>query len=435
MMMFDVVLILMGVLLSAVVGYAIGGVSLALVLLLAVLSVALAYHLYHLYHLHTWLKSTDQLSPSATSNNAFGLWRSVFGILSEQAKSREKRKQKLAHTVARLNRMIAAIPSAVMIVNEDGHIEWKNALADGYFGLHHYHKKMTLAQAVDIPVFHDFLDNALSLGGVSDVKMQLNQKTLLLTLIPIEAKANMLIAHDISASEQLNVSKNAFVANVSHELRTPLTVIGGFLETMQDTPDLPSDLQDEFVALMKKESERMLDLVEGLLTLSRLENDGFDQDGFEAIDLSALAQGIAQDAKTLSQNHVISSDIAPNVWVSGIYKELYSALSNLAFNAVRHTPDGTKVHISLMVQDGENGQKQVKFAVKDTGDGIEEHHLRHLTERFYRVDKGRSRKTGGSGLGLAITKHALARHQATLQIDSTVGVGSVFSTVFDTVQR
>jgi two-component system phosphate regulon sensor histidine kinase PhoR len=218
---------------------------------------------------------------------------------------------------------------------------------------------------------------------------------------------------------------------VSHELRTPLTVINGFLETMADMPDLPREQAQQFIGLMQKEGARMQTLLADLLTLSRLES------GVPAeqtpIDLSSLAESLSGDGDTLSAGkHEIHTDIAPDIWISGIYADLYNGLSNLVFNAVRYTPAGGIIRISLQALPSEQpfSLPDVRFAVQDNGPGIAPEHIPHLTERFYRVDKGRSRQSGGTGLGLAIVKHALAEHNSLLHISSTIGEGSEFSAVF-----
>lgn len=329
-----------------------------------------------LIRLNTWLKSPKDPLQADGLAGVFSNWQGVFDELYRQELSRQKRADRLNHAVHRLNRMMTAIPSAVLIVNKKGMIEWKNARSDDYLSLKN--NKLTLKEQVANDEFSAFLDNIeknsaeQDNGRQMDSKIQLGQKTLLCTLIPIEANANMLIVHDVSATEQLNISKNAFIANVSHELRTPLTVIQGFLETLADN-ELDRTLQQEFIGLMQKESVRMLDLIEGLLTLSRLENDDNPAKYSEPIDLSMMIAGIAKDASNLSDTHVITTDITPDIWVVGAYKELYSAFSNLIFNAVRHTDAGTDVVVSLSVVGDE-----ICFFVKDNGDGISGEHLTNL---------------------------------------------------------
>lgn len=382
---------------------------------IALLLIVLINQALHLRRLGRWLH--DKTTPAQADGLAklMSNWQSIFDELYRQEQNHQKRLTRLNHTIHRLNRMMTAIPSAVLIINKKGMIEWKNQLGEAYLSLKD--DKLPLKEQIHDEAFLAFLDNVGD-QEQTNIKLSLGQKTLLCTLIPIEADARMLICHDISATEQLYISKNNFIANVSHELRTPLTVIQGFLEALSDN-DLDQALEREFVSLMQQESTRMAGLIEELLLLSHLENDELPSEQ-DLIDLSQMITDIVQSAKTLSDTHTITTDISPDIWVMGSHKELYSAFSNLIFNAIRHTNANTQVEVRLSCHE------VVDFYVKDDGEGIAPEHLGHLTERFYRVDKGRSRKTGGSGLGLAIAKHALARHHATLTIDSTVGVGSTF---------
>ncbi len=410
-------------------GNATWGLAIANLVLISVFS----YHLFYFYKLVAWLTNPKV----STVPEGMGIWKIIFDTLWQQAKSRKKRKQKLNNTLQRLNRMIATMPSGVLILDNQGRIEWKNALADAHFGLQQAtDKKNILKNLVRLPKFHQFLDDAqLNPDSPATTKLTFpvhhKEHTLQLTLVPFETNAKMLISHDISANEQLNATRTAFIANVSHELRTPLTVISGFLETLADIPELDNETRQEFIELMQKESERMLTLIEDLLTLSRLENQPYQVTDLEKVNLTELINNIVNETRILAQNHhTIHAEISPDIWINGVYKDLYSALSNIAFNAVRHTPDGTTVTIGLNLADNHTAY----FFVSDTGSGIAPEHLKHLTERFYRVDKGRSRKTGGSGLGLAIAKHALAEHQAILNIESQLGEGSRFSTKFNIIQ-
>ncbi|UNU72976.1 ATP-binding protein [Moraxella nasovis] len=383
-------------------------------LCVAVLFLVAVSQFYHLKRLTLWLQNSDNALQASDVGKLLG-WQRLYDELFKKERSRQKRDDRLHRTINRLNRMMTAIPSAVLIVDEKGGIAWKNGLAEDYLSLKN--NKLPLIKQVNDKDFIQFL-SAKEESGVEQ-KLSLNQKTLLCTLIPIEANARMLIAHDVSASEQLIITKNAFIANVSHELRTPLTVIQGFLETLQDN-ELPRELQLEFIGMMSSESRRMLGLIEDLLTLSHLENDDPRTKHQENINLSELIDSIVKDARHLSDSHHIHADITPDIYMLGVYKELYSAFSNLIFNAIRHTENGTEVRVHLSADD------EIEFFVQDNGGGISGEHLAHLTERFYRVDKGRSRKTGGSGLGLAIAKHALARHGGVLGVHSEVGVGSKF---------
>lgn len=411
---------------AAGVGWVGGGAVGLLAALTLVLSVWLWRHLLYLQRLRRWLASPKlRRSPQGC-----GIWQDVFDTLLAQAKSRKKRKQQLASALQRFNRAAETMPNGVMILNRDGRIEWMNRLAAEHFNLQEGDRGDILGYLIRTPEFHRFLQ--ISADDTRPFKLFLpdarqRPRTLALTRTPFENGADLLISQDISAAEQLNATRTAFVANVSHELRTPLTVINGFLETLADMPDLPREQQQEFIALMRKEGDRMLHLLADLLTLSRLESRTTDSTEYRPLDLSALCFQVAEAASALSQGrHVIEVDIAPDLIMQGIQADLYSALSNLAFNAVRYTPEGGSIHIVLVTESGV-APPQARFSIRDTGPGIAPEHLPRLTERFYRIDPGRSRQSGGTGLGLAITKHALAEHNTRLEIDSIVGVGSIFS--------
>lgn len=212
-----------------------------------------------------------------------------------------------------------------------------------------------------------------------------------------------------------------FVANVSHELRTPLTVIGGFLETLLEENKISGEMEKNALRLMSDQAIRMRRLVEDLLTLSRLENAGNNLTE-EQVDVVKLLQGLYQEAQSLSAGrHVISLNLASHAMLLGSEDELRSAFENLISNAVRYTPESGIISLNWVVENGKG-----LFYVQDSGIGIEPNHIPRLTERFYRVDRSRSRETGGTGLGLAIVKHVLNRHQASMEITSQPGAGSIF---------
>jgi two-component system phosphate regulon sensor histidine kinase PhoR len=221
-----------------------------------------------------------------------------------------------------------------------------------------------------------------------------------------------------------------FVANVSHELRTPITVIVGFLEAFEDMPEPDPEQFRKHIPLMREQSDRIRRLVDDLLTLARLESQPETKD--ETVDMVSLTQRLAREAESMSQGkHQIELLIASQARLIGNSQELYSALANLVTNAVRYTPANGLIRIRWGALEGrEKPNGEHTFSVQDSGEGIEPQHIPRLTERFYRVDQGRSRATGGTGLGLAIAKHVLQRHQARLKIESTVGKGSTFTALF-----
>ena len=246
--------------------------------------------------------------------------------------------------------------------------------------------------------------------------------TLAIQIVPFGVEEKLLISRDITRLETVARMRRDFIANVSHELKTPLTVIAGFLETLQEL-DLDDKQRDRFMQLMQEQARSMQRLVEDLLTLSALESE---QNPLvdERFAIVALMLQLSSDAKGLSQGqHTVALDIGDAATVSGSRDELASAFGNLVSNAIRYTPAGGTITLAWRVDDNGTGV----FAVTDSGIGIAPEHLPRLTERFYRIDRSRSRATGGTGLGLAIVKHVLLRHQATLEIGSEPGKGSTFA--------
>ena len=240
--------------------------------------------------------------------------------------------------------------------------------------------------------------------------------------MPFGVEEKLLISRDITRLEAVARMRRDFIANVSHELKTPLTVIAGFLETLQEL-DLDEKQRGRFIQLMQEQASSMQRLVEDLLTLSALESE---QNPLvdEKFAIVPLMLQLSSDAKSLSQGqHAVALDIGDAATVSGGRDELASAFGNLVSNAIRYTPAGGTITLSWRVDDNGTGV----FAVTDSGIGIAPEHLPRLTERFYRIDRSRSRATGGTGLGLAIVKHVLLRHQATLEIASEPGKGSTFA--------
>ena len=244
----------------------------------------------------------------------------------------------------------------------------------------------------------------------------------------------LLLSHDITLQEQTDRMRRDFVSNVSHEIRTPLTVLSGFVETLQSIP-LDADQTRRYLNLMAEQTQRMQVLVDDLLALSRLEGAAAPH-ASEPVDVLGLLQQCLHDAQSLSrilgggQNAVhhflMDFRIEADHRLIGSHSELHSAIGNLLGNAVRYTPAGG----NISVEAAPTAEGGLRIAIRDTGPGIAREHLSRVTERFYRVDKSRSRETGGTGLGLAIVKHIAQRHGATLDIQSEVGHGSCFTLIF-----
>lgn len=424
-------LILATVIVVVVASLLAGGLQFMLISLCCLFFLWLAGYWYHLFKLVRWLERPKLRNVP----QGIGIWNNIFNTLMLQARSRKKRKQKLGVALLRFNRIAETIPEGVLILGQDGHVQWLNHLAAIHLNLvAEQDNNSMLADLIENIDFRRFLDEPATESV--NIKLTLENmnsglpRVLNIIRTPFDEQATLIITQDITAAEQLNATRTAFVANVSHELRTPLTVINGFLETLTDMPDLPQEQRQSFIALMSKEGARMNHLLADLLTLSRLENQVVSSVRKQPVNLSTLAEQVVYEAEILSENkHHFICEIAADIWIEGIQQDLYNAFSNLLFNAVRYTPQCGTITIRLYSEQDENNYQQTVFQVSDTGPGIAAEHIPHLTERFYRVDSGRSRESGGTGLGLAIAKHALAEHGGKLQIESITGKGSTFSAI------
>ena len=382
----------------------------------------LGFHLYHVALLLRWLRAPR---PECIPEG-LGSWQQVFSALYRQARQQQFHQKKLSSTLERFINAGEAMPDGVVVLDDSDRIEWINPMAVEHLGLDRQRDVGNLiANLVRQPGFHAFLTAEQHSQPLILHLTQPHELVLSVQLVPFDSTRKLLLSRDITQLDRVQTVHRDFVANVSHELRTPLTVIGGFVETLSDMEAPGPDILRQFLPLMMEQARRMQVLVEDLLTLSRLESGGKSQP-FERIGMSELLHTLKVEAEGLShgRHHVELAICTPcDLW--GAPNELHSALGNLVSNAVRYTPDGGRIRLLWQMQGG-----RAVFSVEDNGIGIAREHIPRLTERFYRVDRGRSRSTGGTGLGLAIVKHILARHSARLEVDSEPERGSVFSAVF-----
>ena len=384
-----------------------------------------------------WLRSaqnSDSTSAAAQMPPSLpGLWGEVAERIRRLSRSQD---QLLQDSQGRLDEFLAAMqasPSGVVLLDSQDRIEWCNQMATQHFGfdarkdvLQHV---ANLVRAPDFRTYmaaNNFTHDVVIPGSASAPGRPVN--------LSVHAHSygkdrKLLLSRDITAVELAEAMRRDFVANVSHEIRTPLTVLSGFIETLQTLP-LEKLERERYLGLMAQQSQRMQTLVKDLLTLSRLEGSPHPG-GNDWVNTSALFAQSEQEAQALStllapHGHDIKFDVGRGSEIAGVQAELYSAVSNLVGNAVRYTPDRGRVYVSWKILADGRGE----FMVKDSGPGIAAEHLPRLTERFYRVDRSRSRETGGTGLGLAIVKHVAQRHGAELHIESQIGQGSQFSITF-----
>ncbi|MXS84648.1 phosphate regulon sensor histidine kinase PhoR [Nitrosomonas sp. HPC101] len=378
------------------------------------------YHLYTLHCLDQWLRYSDY--SYSTVPDRSGLWGVVFARLARFVRRRDKERLGLNISLERLQRATSVLPEGIVILGDKDQIEWCNSSAELHLGLD---LGMDVGQHVTRMVRQVRFVAYLDAGDFSKpfLLKQTRFRDMLLSIqiVPYGDSEKLLISRDITRFEKLEIMRRDFVANVSHELRTPLTVIGGFLETLLEENKISGDMEKNALRLMFDQTTRMRRLVEDLLTLSQLENAGNNLTE-EKVNIVQLLQGLYQEAQSLSAGrHIISLDLASHAMLFGNQDELRSAFENLISNAVRYTPDNGVISLGWTVENGKG-----LFYVQDSGIGIEPNHIPRLTERFYRVDRGRSRETGGTGLGLAIVKHVLNRHQASMEVTSQPGEGSTF---------
>lgn len=387
-----------------------------------VLLVYLIIQVNGLYQLQSWLKKPVLRDIP----EGFGLWEDVFNAILKYERNNNLKKSELNAALERFNTVANAIPDGLVILSATNEIEWCTANAESQLGLNlATDKNLPIVNLVRNSHFIAYLYNGIY-GEPFKLKDSRNTDAILeIWLIPLVSKQKLLISRDITQLEKVDSMRRDFIANVSHELRTPLTVVGGFIETLSDMEGAVPDSIRSYFDMMQDQTTRMRRLIEDLLTLSHIESNTQPPED-RLIEMSALVNMLHNDAKALSNGkHKISVDIDEHLNLTGAVDELLSALSNLVSNAVRYTPEGGEIRISWQPRN-----KQAVFSVTDNGIGIEQQHIDRLTERFYRVDRSRSRETGGTGLGLSIVKHILTRHQARLEIRSTLGKGSTFSAIF-----
>ena len=372
------------------------------------------YHALHLARLQRWLSQPV----AGKVPEGRGSWDEVLSALHRFEREAVKREGLLAEALARFRRAAQALPDGVVILDGENRIEWCNRTAEAHL---HIDGRADLGQPIGNLVREPaFLEYLAMPGEPTAVRIERGAGSLLsLQLIPYGQAQKLLLTHDTTQAERVERMRRDFVANVSHELRTPLTVLFGFLETVRELK-LDAQRTQDYLGMMHEQATRMRSIIDDLLMLSTLESSPPPPD--ERVRMGPLLKRLAADAAALSAGrHAVSAEGRPRMDLLGSESELASAFGNLVSNAIRYTPAGGKVRLAW--RDGPDG---AELAVEDTGVGIEPEHIPRLTERFYRVDRGRSRETGGTGLGLAIVKHALARHQASLDIESKLGAGSRF---------
>ncbi len=386
-------------------------------------AVCLVYHLRQLRALFQWLTLQPHNEPPA----AKGMWGELFDRLYRYQKSQRITQSRLRSTLARIQESSEAMRDSVVMLDRHGDLEWWNSAAAKMLGLQTAHDRgQHITNLLRDPRFISYF-NARKYGEPLTLTSPIDERCILQYQITLYGDDERLVmARDITRLHRLEQMRRDFVANVSHELRTPLTVLTGYLETYGELKEQLPPRLGRGIGQMEEQTKRMQNLVNDLLLLSRLEIDQGGED-HQPLVVGPMLDRIRRDALALSsQQHDVQVMLECEARLVGSEQELHSAISNLAFNAVRYTPEGSQ--ITLRWKSLPDGSACIE--VDDDGEGIDPVHIPRLTERFYRVDKGRSTATGGTGLGLAIVKHVLLRHDALLQIESHPGEGALFRCVF-----
>ncbi|MFI0397648.1 MAG: phosphate regulon sensor histidine kinase PhoR [Thiolinea sp.] len=401
------------VILGLIVGYATG------YWLLSFLFVSVAYIawiLFKLRQLQNWLV---QGQPPESMPDSDGAWEQITYLIHRSKQKSKSRKKKQRETLDRLNNVMAALPDATILINQDFIIQWSNPAASRLLGIQ---TEVDWGNRLDNLIRSPELYALLRSGEAGEeirLSSPIDDSVILQAhLVPVQKNLYLFNVRDISQGVHLQQTRKAFFANASHELRTPLTVLAGYLELFEDDAELP----EHFIPAVQQaraQADRMQRIISDMLSLSKLENDEQRRMVETEINVPELLDDVSVSlGDTLAaDSHTLSLNVDPNLHLLGHEPDLLSVITNLTDNAIRHTPADT--HIQIDWQQRANGQ--ACLIVEDNGPGIPAQHIGHLTERFYRVDKGRARDKGGTGLGLAIVKHVMINHGGSLEISSKPG--------------
>jgi two-component system phosphate regulon sensor histidine kinase PhoR len=374
----------------------------------------IGWMLHKLHQLQRWLTNGQKTEEMPDSD---GAWEQIAYLFHKTQQKSAERKRKQQEVLIRFNQIMAVLPDAAILLDAENHIEWSNKAATKLLGIHPNDRGQRIETLLRNPDLHKFLeansDDKVKFPSPRDSNMTLRAR-----LLPMPGGARVLNVRDISEGIQLQQTRKMFIANASHELRTPLTVLMGYMELFENDPGLPEYLLGP-LQQSREQANRMQQIINDMLALSRLESQEATPMTGNKVDVpSLLNQGIQAIRDTLAgDTHFIEAMVEPDLCVCGSEKDITSVITNLLANAIKHTPAGTHIHILWQNED----DSRACLTVEDDGPGIPEKHLPHLTERFYRVDEGRSRASGGTGLGLAIVKHVMQWHNGNLTITSKPG--------------
>ena len=409
-----------------IVGFTVGALLNQIALTLALFTLALlGWYLNRLHRLLAWMRNRKTVE----APDSPGLFGEICGEVDRMRERHKRRKKLMASYLKRFQEATTAMPDAVVILSEDNEILWANRASAKLLNVRWpQDRRQRITNLVRRPEISEIIINGTQGGSVEIVSPDDEELRLSVASVPFVKKQRLFVARDTTKLHRLNQVRSDFVANVSHELKTPLTVFSGYVESLAaNDQDFPRKWRPA-IEQLRRQADRMQAIINDLLMLSRLEQEETVQEP-QPVLVPELLSGICKEAGEFSDDkrHVISIEAAQELSVLGDSRELDSAFSNIVFNAVQYTPARGIIEIRWYRDDA-----GAYLEVKDSGPGIPPQHLERITERFYRVDSGRSRDTGGTGLGLAIAKHVLNRHGASLEIESELDKGSTFRCVFPT---
>ncbi len=409
---------------ALIVGLLVGQVLLCLFIATAG---CLIWHIRKTSELLAWIRKRDR----EHAPDVPGVFEEICREIDRLQSRHKKRKKKLSNYLQQFHQATTALPDSTVVLDAENRIQWANKAAAEFLNIHWpQDQRQRITNLVRSPELSRYFQKySEDRSNSVEIKSPLDSAiTLSVRIVPYGKNQRLFVARDVTRLQKLVELRKDFVANVSHELRTPITVLRGYLETMlQNKAQCPEHWRPS-LSVMQDQSMRMESVIKDLLMISRLEEDRAVNNP-ETVIVPEMIANIHKEASALSGNksHLFDISADPTLWIKGSTSEIYSAFSNLVFNAVRYTPENGVIKIRWYRDDA-----GAHLEIRDNGIGIPPQHIDRLTERFYRVEQSRSRDKGGSGLGLSIVKHVLTRHKATLHIESELEKGSLFRCDFPT---
>ncbi len=392
--------------------------ALTIVLILTLIGY-IGWNLRQLFRMYQWLKQPNTIDPPTSH----GLWGEIFDDIYKLQQHQLKYRARLKRVIKRFRDSTFALRDGFVMLDQEGNIEWWNPAAERLLGLvQKTDVGQLLTNLIRDPAFKTYFEKN-DYEKPLELTSPVNDNVILQYQIALFGKQDrLIIVRDITEMKKLEQVRTDFVANMSHEIRTPITVLAGYLETLSESGEDIPPLWQRALSNMQQQTERMKALIQDLLTLSKLETRRASALP-QLVEVDKLIHRVSSDLATplAEKKQTLKVDCSSSCAISGIESELYSLLSNLIANANKYSPKGSQISI-CWASSPTGGQ----LSVQDQGIGIDHRDIPRLTERFYRVEKGRASDTGGTGLGLAIVKHILINHDATLDINSTPGNGSTF---------